>query len=175
MRTELFEAKIPVDQYLEEYVNVEEFLECCRKCDGYGRKWSCPEFDFDPIDYWKQFDILRIYGKKIYLEEGESDNWKEALKQVKNEMADVLYEEEKKFPGSKSLSAGSCSICGDDNCTKLEGKPCKYPDKLRYSIEALGGNVAMTIEKLLGIKILWLEEGKMPEYFVLVAGLLYNE
>ena len=43
---------------------------------------------------------------------------------------------------------------------------------MRYSIESLGGNVGLTIEKLMGIQLEWMEEGKLPHHFVLVCGLL---
>ena len=43
---------------------------------------------------------------------------------------------------------------------------------MRYSIEALGGNVGKTVHDLLGIELEWIEEGKVPSYFVLVGGLL---
>ena len=57
-------------------------------------------------------------------------------------------------------------------CTRPDGQPCRYPDTMRYSIEALGGNVGLTVQKLLGIQLEWMEEGKLPSYFVLVGGLL---
>lgn len=43
---------------------------------------------------------------------------------------------------------------------------------MRYSIEALGGSVGMTIEKLMGLKLEWMEDGTLPHYFVLVCGML---
>ena len=87
-------------------------------------------------------------------------------------LAEELFEMEKAYPGSVSLSAGSCSTCGKDGCTRPSGKPCRYPDKMRYSIEALGGNVGKTVHDLLGIELEWIEEGKAPSYFVLAGGLL---
>ena len=43
---------------------------------------------------------------------------------------------------------------------------------MRYSIESLGGNVGLTVSKLMGIELEWVTEGKVPSYFVLVGGLL---
>ena len=43
---------------------------------------------------------------------------------------------------------------------------------MRYSIESLGGNVGLTVSKLMGIELEWMEEGKIPSYFVLAGGLL---
>ena len=44
---------------------------------------------------------------------------------------------------------------------------------MRYSIESLGGKVGLTASKLLGINLQWIEAGQIPDYFVLVGGLLY--
>ena len=85
-------------------------------------------------------------------------------------VTDVESYLEQSLPGSFSLSAGECEEC--EHCTRPEGKPCRKPDKLRYSIESLGGNVGKTISRLCGIEIEWIEEGKIPEHFVLVGGLL---
>ena len=94
------------------------------------------------------------------------------MAEVKENMAGELFKMENQCPGSVSLSAGSCSLCGKGNCTRPSGKPCRYPEKMRYSIESLGGNVGKTVHDLLGIELEWIEEGKVPSYFVLVGGLL---
>ena len=44
-----------------------------------------------------------------------------------------------------------------------------------YSIEALGGNVAETAERYLHKPLLWIEDGRMPDYLTLVCGLLTRE
>ena len=63
MRIEPYTNTIDVEDYIRDYVNVEEFLEYCKKCRNYDKKWSCPSFAFDPIDYWKKFEHLKVYGK----------------------------------------------------------------------------------------------------------------
>ena len=52
------------------------------------------------------------------------------------------------------------------------GKPCVHPDEMRYSIESLGGDVVKTAAELLGTEIKWAASGELPEYFLLVGGLL---
>lgn len=174
MIVEAYEKIIDVPSYIEGYVNAEEFLECCKACENYDRKWSCPSFDFDPVtDYWKGYRSLKVVGKKMILGEEEKENWENLLDEVKDDLTQELFMEEEKYPGSVSLSAGSCRICGANNCSKAQNEPCRFPDKMRYSIEALGGNVGLTASKLLGIELQWIEEEKVPDYFVLIGGLLY--
>lgn len=174
MKIETYEQTISVEEYIQGYVCVEEFLDMCKACENYDQKWSCPSYDFDPVeDYWKKFQSLDVVGKKMILDEEDKENWQTLMAEVKADLTKELYAREQLRPGSQSLSAGSCQICGENNCAKKIGEPCRFPDKLRYSIESLGGNVGLTCSKLLGIRLQWIEEGQVPDYFVLVGGLLY--
>lgn len=196
-KIERFEKEISVADYLEDYVAVEEFLEYCKACPNYGRIWSCPPYDFDVMAYWQKFSRLRVFARKISLSGiTEQSEASALLESVKADMRRQLYELEAQIPGAVSLSAGSCSLCrsaggGDDagdvaetgggdnvtckntgGCARTSGQSCRYSDRMRYSIESLGGNVGLTCRKLLGIRLEWMEEGKLPSYFVLAAGLL---
>lgn len=179
--TQRYYSSISVSDYLRRYVDVETFLEKCKECPNYGKVWSCPPYDFDVLEYWRQYETLDLIAVKILFDEeyaGKSFPPKEAqqiiedsLWQVKADLSAELLEKEQAHPGSVSLSAGSCHLCGGQ-CGKADGEPCRFPEKMRYSIEALGGNVGLTISKLMGIELEWIEEGKLPHYFVLVCGLL---
>ena len=172
-RTEKKECTVKVSEYIENYVNVEEFLEYCKSCPNYGNVWSCPPYDFSPEDYWKEFSSLYLTARKIIFDkEVSQEECGDILLEVKGEMSRELYEMEEQFPGSVALSAGSCNLCRDMGCGRKSGLPCRYPEKMRYSIESIGGNVGLTVSKLMGIELEWIEEGKLPSYFVLVGGLL---
>lgn len=171
--TEKYKKEIPVKEYLEKYVNIEEFLEYCKECPNYGAIWSCPPYDFNQKEYWGKYKTLEILGVKINFDEDLSeDEGMEIMHKVKDEISAELFREEKKYPGSISLSAGSCTTCGQNGCTRKTGAPCCHSDKMRYSIESLGGNVGKTVHDLLKIDLEWLEEGILPSYFVLVGGIL---
>ena len=173
---ERFEKEIGMEEYLEGYVAVDEFLECCRACPNYGRIWTCPSYDFDVMEYWKQFSRLTVYARKIYFAPGTTQEESMCIMhEVKDDMSRELFELEEKIPGSVSLCAGSCTICGPDGCSRTEGLTCRHPEKMRYSLESLGANVGLTCRKLMGLQLEWIEEGKVPSYFVLAAGLLQKD
>ena len=166
------EKTIKVNEYIENYVNVEEFLEYCKECKNYESIWSCPSYNFNPEDYWKKHDEFLVVARKIIFgPEVDVPRSFEIMQEVKDDMSRELYELEKEYHGSISLSAGSCSMC-KEGCTRTEGLSCRYPELMRYSIESLGGNVGKTVSKLMGYELEWVEEGKLPSYFVLVGGLL---
>ena len=166
------EKTIKVNEYIENYVNVEEFLEYCKECKNYKAIWSCPSYNFNPEDYWKEYDEFLVVARKIIFgPDVDVPRSFEIMQEVKDDMSRELYKLEKEYPGSISLSAGSCSMC-EEGCTRTEGQHCRYPELMRYSIESLGGNVGKTVSKLMGYELEWVEEGKLPSYFVLVGGLL---
>lgn len=168
---ERFEAEIDIPSYVEGYVDVEYFLGCCRECPDFGRYWSCPPYDFDPVDFWNSYDVLRVIGVRLTFSEDRTEEEMTAARYAcKRQLTKELEKMHEEIPGSMPLSAGGCQIC--EGCTRPEDAPCRHPDKMRYSIESIGGNVGKTISKLCGIEIEWIEEGKLPEHFVLVGGLL---
>lgn len=174
------EASIDIPTYLEEYVDIPTFLECCKACSNYGNLWCCPPYDFDVEGYWRKYANLEVYATQILFdkedvartyEKSELDQiMEETLGKEKAKLAERMEQKEKEHPGSRALSAGSCILCS--KCGRSEGKPCCKPEKMRYSIESLGGNVGKTASKLLGIELVWMEENRLPAYFVLVNGLL---
>ncbi len=172
MDEDIITREISIDEVVEKYVDVEKFITRCRECDSYGRKWSCPPYDFDQMEYWRKFSRLRLMVKKFRPEDEDMDTVFAAYKDTKEELTEDLYDLEKKIPGSRCLFAGSCCVCGEDNCTKVNGEPCRFPDKCRYSVESIGGDVAGLAKDLFGLDLLWMKDGKMPEYFLLMCGLL---
>jgi len=67
--TERYTADISVEEYIEKYVAVEEFLEYCKACSNYEKKWSCPSYDFDVLEYWKKYDTAHFIAEKIIFAE----------------------------------------------------------------------------------------------------------
>ena len=138
---------------MKECVDVATFLEFCKECSNYGKLWCCPPYTFDvEKDYWNITE--------------------EFLLPYKEELEQEILKLEQEYPGSVSLSSGACLHCKNAECTRLSGNPCRFQDKMRYSIESLGGNVGKTVTKYLKQELQWVEEGKLPEYFMLIYGLL---
>ncbi|MBS6645620.1 MAG: DUF2284 domain-containing protein [Clostridiaceae bacterium] len=184
-RIEQFETQVPVKEYVETCVNIDEFLEYCKDCRNYGTVWSCPPFDFSPEKFWNSYDTLYLWARKIifsplmvqadYTAEQLQEITKTVMRIEKQKMSGELAAMEAKHPQSMALSAGHCMECEEAGCTRPHGTPCREPGKMRYSIEALGGNVGLTITKYMKLQLLWIEEGRLPDYFILVGGLLMKD
>ncbi|MBO4331077.1 MAG: metal-binding protein [Oscillospiraceae bacterium] len=164
----MLEAKIGIEEFVEKYVDTERFGQACSQYGNYNKRWSCPEYDFDTLGYWRNFKTLRVFAEQIFTGgKGAAEAYAE-YGRMKNELDERLLAMESE--GSVSLAAGSCSRCAQ--CTRTSGKPCVHPDAMRYSIESLGGDVVKTAAELLGTEIKWAASGELPEYFLLVGGLL---
>lgn len=58
-------------------------------------------------------------------------------------------------------------------CTRREGLPCRYPDKVRPSLESMGFDIGKTAKELFGLELKWASYGMLPEYYVLVGAVMY--
>ena len=173
-------AECDMAPFIARYVDVPRFLKCCKRCPNYNKKWSCPEFEFAPLAFWKSFSKIKLYGVKMMLDAAmrglkyEGDIYyfvKSMIAAEKGRLMQQLWQLERENKGSFCLFAGDCQLCAE--CAKKRGLPCRNPNLMRYSIESIGGNVQAVTEELLGTKILWVgKDNLVPEYFTLVSALL---
>ena len=170
------EATVPMDEFMRDLVDVPRFLGYCQDCPNYGRFWSCPPFDFDPLALWRRYGAIRLYARKLIftrdrLFPGERRAFEtNELPRIKADMALTLLAEEAAAPGSLALFPGKCEWC--PTCARTEGKPCRTPERMRYSIEALGGDCGGALERYLGESLQWASGNRLPEQIILLGGLL---
>lgn len=182
MRVETIELRreVPAEEFIRGFVDVPRYFECCSYCPGFGKTWACPPYDFDPLDIWQRYKAVLLCGKKLLIpeEEREKTYSQEELGRVayslfeeaRHELLSELFALEKENEGSLALSAGGCSFC--EKCSRQEGLPCRKPEKLRYSVESLGGDVSGALGEYFSQELVWAKEGHLPEYFVLLGALL---
>lgn len=170
----------PVFDFVKMCVDIPRFLGCCRECPNYDKRWSCPPYGFSVEGFWKQYTSILLYEVKVPISRellGKSYEQEELnaingvlIAPVKEQMMHDLLEMERQNSGSRALYAGTCELC--ESCYKVSGESCKHPELMRYSIESLGGNVAQAVKFYFDDEILWAKDGKLPEYYVLLGGLL---
>ena len=170
------EKTVPLKEFRRDLVDVPRFLGYCLDCPNSGRFWSCPPFEFDPREIWERYGALLLYAQKIVFRKdrlfpGERRAFEATeLPKVKAGLARELLAMEAEAPGSLALFAGKCDLC--PVCARTEGKPCRMPDRMRYSIEALGGDCGGALEKYFGETLQWSAGQRLPEQIILLGGLL---
>lgn len=174
---------VETKDFIKDYVDVERFIECCKLCPNFGNKWGCPPYVFDVKEkYWNNYKYLHLFSFKLNLEDDLVEHGM-SKEEIDDLVLGIRHQNyilaskwilgiEKENPGSVALDGGHCSKC--KRCTRPKGKPCRHEADIRPAIDAIGGNLVKTAEEIFGTKIYWIENGKVPEYFLFIVGLLSN-
>lgn len=175
-KTEHFSVETDVNSYVEDYHRADYFLTFCQECKNYGRRYGCPPFDFEPLTIIRKFNKIRIIGVKITPDDPTLplSVANELIEPVISKLNKLLLFDEKNLQGFACGFVGKCPYCGNTPCARIAGNPCRHPDVVRPSLEALGFDIGKTAQQLLGIDIKWSRDGRIPEYLTLVCGLFYN-
>ncbi|MDR1552197.1 MAG: DUF2284 domain-containing protein [Prevotellaceae bacterium] len=170
--------------YIRHYRDSDRFIVYCKQCNRYNVCWACPPFDFDTDITLSHYKTAWIIGTKIDIEDKIIENnkgWKlctpltyRIIEEIRLTLDKKLLDLEKEYSDSRVFFAGTCHICSSDNCARMQGKPCIFPDKIRPSLESFGFDVSQTSLRLLGVEMKWSRDGILPPYFVLVSGFFTN-
>ena len=172
---------LPRAEYVRDYRDTARFTSYCAQCGQYGRRWSCPPYDFDVEKRVEQYETVVIIGTKITFEKTLQQVYPTAQErnQISNDAmryaGKVMQRQHEKweaqYPGSYSFISANCFLCGDTPCARLEGKMCRHPERMRHSLESCGFDIGKTATSLLGIDLKWARGNELPEYLMLVTAL----
>lgn len=175
--TERYTAETDAKAYIGRYRKADYFVKLCRQCGNYGRRYGCPPFDHDPVETIQGYNSVRIIGVKITPNDKslplEAAN--ELMKPIISELNAELLETERQLGGLCFGFVGTCPYCEGAPCARINGEPCRHPDKVRPSLEAIGFDVSMTAKELLGLDMKWSKGNLIPEYLTLVCGIFYQK
>ncbi len=142
----------------------------CRSCEKHGVYWSCPPFARSPLAEFPVWTHVVVVCRRVSLEPGITrEAVLERFQAARASFGEVMRQLEAKRPGVTAMVAGHCAGCAE--CTRGQGRPCRFPARLRYSLEAVGFDVSGLAEGLAGIKLHWLKSGT-PDYLTTVGALL---
>lgn len=174
---------IPLQEFLGRYQHIEKYHDACKNCKFYGKLWSCPPYDFDISELLGKYSTVQLFAYQMNLSEEYKTltGTKAELLRVAEEISDevrlatdpLLRRMEAEHPGSLACYAGNCHLCPRGTCTRLEGKPCRHPKDIRYSLENYGIDLMASANDLFGLPILWMKDNHLPSYYLYLAALLY--
>ena len=170
---------IDADDFISRYRDVERIRTFCEQCPSYGKVWTCPPFDFDARTISDGFKTVTLMATIIEFDELTRAACKtvdqalaigrEAMDQVWQSLLPRLYKMEREAPGSRCFSF-RCLLC-PEGCTRPDGKPCRHPDKMRYSLESVGFDLVAMTHDLLGTDLEWSTDGSLSKTITLVTAL----
>ncbi|MFH0870734.1 MAG: DUF2284 domain-containing protein [archaeon] len=152
-------------------VKKELFAEMCKKCRNYKNKYSCPPFSPDFEAYVKAEKLLVLLMKARL---GQFSAYKPHFRlRIANAILKPRIEKIMRameaHTGTKFLGTGACRLCKP--CKKKKGLACSHPDKMRYSLEALGVDCDKLAKNLFGISMQWYKDKAPPEYTLVICAL----
>ena len=173
--TRILTAELPVREYVENYVDIPKFAKLCEVCPNYGRRWSCPPYDFSVPGLWERYGQIRLMAMQIIPETREEKERaarepRDFLAPYRASLESALAAREKEQPRSLRLNPGSCVGCV--KCAREDGQPCRREDMCRCSVESLGSDVGKVAAELLHTPLVWGQNGEAPAYFLLVGAIL---
>jgi len=162
-------SEITIDR--EKYLNI-----CQKNCNYYGKNYSCPPYAPKLSDYSKEYTKLFVVMFRIKMSQIDIEDNFERLKTSNNILRQEIEGLMRKLEScnkSKFLSSGPCKLCS--RCLAVIDKPCRYPEKMRYSLEALGVDCAHLIQKVFNKKMEWFENGVLPKRTSVIAAIPFDE
>lgn len=139
------------------------------RCPSYGHSWACPPeapYLEHEVSKYKQFYLIFVkYNLRSYIEKEKEKHPKRNENSIRNaffmknllrdkleqEIESFINENQNLYDEKLILWDGFCRLCfneKDKGCTYDAGDPCRYPDKKRYSMEAVGIDVTQTVKNL---------------------------
>lgn len=152
------------DRIVQTYCNNPKF-----KCPNYGHTWGCPPeapYLEEKVSQFKKFYLIYYqFNLEEYVNKEKSKHPKRSEQTIrtsfyrKNLIRDLVekelfrFLEQYKDPYTERLILwdGYCRVCEntkDGGCTYDKKISCRYPDKKRYSMEAVGIDVDKTIKNI---------------------------
>lgn len=171
--------KVSVDKKL--------FTRMCKDgCVNYDKKYSCPPCSPEFGKYLSRHEVKAKLMMVVMLvfEIGQLGNcgYKENLKLkiansiIKTRIEKIMRALEEKINAdygrtsqTRFIGSGACRLCRP--CQRKFKRPCKHPDKMRYSLEALGVDCGKLVKDAFGKELKWYKNKKAPEYTAVVCGM----
>lgn len=151
------------------------FTEMCRTgCSNYNNKYCCPPHSPEFTSHIGNHDRLLLVMVKIDLDQLAQAKYKEYHKVrmtntiIKSRIEKVMRSLEGES-GTKFMSTGACRLCKP--CQKKLSRPCKHPQEMRFSLEALGADCNKLAQDAFGKPLLWYEKKHAPAYTAVICAL----
>lgn len=178
--------EVEVSQYLSRYQDLPRISGYCRSCKKYGMQWVCPPFTHD-LGSWRleQYTHLLLVGCKVVIPTEVKTLPSNALEQellgnrimaaARSVLDPLILQMEQRISNAVAYYAGRCHLCGDHPCSRLEQHSCRYPDRMRTSLEALGCDMIQTASTLFDTPMQWSQGFALPDYYFLIAGVAAHQ
>lgn len=150
--------------------------EACRACPRYGKSWTCPPFDtydFETLHPERRKKLLLVLIS-IVCRHGESIiDFNDFSESELHQIMENLRKEAGDKNGVVYGLASRCDLCRGQ-CRRTQALPCKFPERVAPSLEAVGFNVSSLLSRFCNTSLQWADkQGRVPQQMTLVAAIAY--
>ena len=131
----------------------------------YHKKSNSPKFDEFSADYTNSLLV------EVTSEVRDKEDYMEAYIENRSTLEALLSKMQIDFECLKT-SCGTCNIC--KRCALLDNKNCYHPEEMRYSMEAMGMDLAKLSEEIFDHKLTWNSENKKSNICTSIGSILFN-
>ena len=167
--------KMPMAEYIAGYRDFARVRGFCRECGRYGNCWACPPYDSDETALLEGYATISLLATVITPSEGVTltpETADRIIRRERQRLDRMLMEmEQAAATAARAFFAGTCLLCPPEHCTRRKSLPCRHPESIRPSLEALGFDVARTTSGLFGIELQWGRPDAPPAYLTLLSAL----
>ena len=163
-------AVVCENEYLIKFMNRDYFYDLCKgECPNFNKNWSCPPNSPRFDEFVKDYKNSLVVELTSEVEDGEE--FMEAYSENRETLEALLSKMQIDFECLKT-SCGSCNFC--EKCAILDNKDCYYPEKMRYSMEAMGVDLQKMSEELFDHKISWNSETEKAKICTSIGSIIFN-
>ena len=109
------------------------YLKCMYGCSTWGKSWICPSAP-GALKPWEAMDVLSRYKEALLIHTNDKDS---------SQMISFSIESKAFVDGYYfAFSMSDCGLCTE--CSFPDGEPCRFPNKARPAMQAMGIDVFAT-------------------------------
>ena len=163
-------ANICDNDILKKYMKFEYFTNLCKEgCPNYNSNYTCPPNSPKFTDYIKGYKSSLVIA--MYMSIPKHGTIADTHQYLRSVLSDLLIPLEKKVNGLLT-DGGRCLLC--KSCAYEDDLPCRFPQKMRFSMEAMGIDLAGVSQDILKHSIIWNNEGE-NSYCTVMGSVNFND
>lgn len=169
-------AKVVQTGDLKPYFDPVRIEGYCKGCPNYGKLWSCPPHgdslavEISPLERFRHYQHVLLIANRVLVAPGVDTM--AAFQRHRRAFAKCLEAFKVGNPEpSDYLIAGNCYLCDEGDCARKLGEPCRFPERMTYSLEAIGYDVCGIAEGILDLKIEWTNSDGEPKLLTTVGAI----
>lgn len=162
-------ANICSNDILKNYMDFDYFTGLCKDgCPHYNLSYTCPPNSPKFTYYTKDYDYSLVIA--MYMEIDKDQTINDIHPYLRKVLSDLLIPLEKEVNGLLT-DGGRCRYC--ESCTYIDNLPCRYPDKIRFSMEAMGIDLDKVCKDILNHSIVW--DNNENSYCTVLGSVNFND